>query len=78
MISYAPFWETLKKRGVSQYKLIRTYRISAGQINRLKKNMYISTGTIDKMCHILDCQVEDIIKYTPDEAMGQEIERIRE
>lgn len=63
MISYAPFWETLKRKGITQYQLINKYHISAGQLSRMRSNSYISTHTVDTLCEILDCQVEDIIKY---------------
>ena len=63
MISYAPFWETLKRKGITQYQLINKYRISAGQLSRMRANANISTHTIDVLCEILDCPVEDILKY---------------
>jgi len=68
MIDYTRFWETLKKRGVSQYKLIRTYHISAGQLGRMRKNKNVSTHTIGMFCEILDCKVEDIMEYIADQA----------
>ena len=63
MITYDPLWETMKTRGVSQYRLIKNYGVSSGQINRLKKNAYVSTHTIEVLCQILNCRVEDIMKY---------------
>lgn len=63
MISYKPFWETLKRKGITQYQLINKYHISAGQLSRMRSNSYISTHTVDTLCTILDCQVEDIMKY---------------
>lgn len=62
MVSYAPLWETMRRKGVSQYKLIYVYNISAAQISRLKKNMYVSTHTIEMFCKILECNVEDIMR----------------
>ena len=50
MINYDPLWETMKTRGVSQYRLIKNYGVSSGQINRLKKNAYVSTHTIEMLC----------------------------
>lgn len=66
MIAYDRLWETIKDRKLTQYKLIKTYGVSAGQIGRLKKNMYVSTHTIELLCRILDCQVEDVMEYRPD------------
>ena len=66
MISYAQFWKTLKKRGVSQYQLIKKYNFSAGQLSRMRANQNISTHTIGVLCEILDCRVEDIIVFIKD------------
>lgn len=66
MVIYDRLWKTLKERGISQYKLIKDYSFSAGQIGRLKKNSYVSTHTIDVLCSILECQVEDVMEYRPD------------
>ena len=64
MISYEPFYQTLKKKGVSTYKLINTYGLSRSLLDRLKHNKPITTVTIDDLCAFLDCNVEDIIVYT--------------
>nr|WP_294676496.1 helix-turn-helix transcriptional regulator [uncultured Blautia sp.] len=63
MISYEPFWNTLKTKGMSQYQLIQKYGISAGQLSRMRSNSNISTHTINALCEILDCKVEDILIY---------------
>ena len=47
MISYEPFWKTLKTKGITQYQLINQYHISAGQLSRMRTNANISTHTID-------------------------------
>ena len=64
MITYRPFWETLKNKNMTQYKLINTYHISAGQLSRLRANAPISTHTIDVLCDILDCNVNEIMEHT--------------
>ena len=64
MITYDKLWETMEKRHMTQYRLIRYYGISAGQIGRLKKNMYVSTHTLEVFCQILDCRIEDIVEYS--------------
>lgn len=66
MIIYDNLWETMKIKNISQYRLIRYYGISAGQISRLKKNMYISTHTVETLCGILNCSVSDIMEYRPE------------
>lgn len=63
MISYEPLWETMKRKGVTQYMLIKKYGISPAQITRLKRNESVSTHTIDVFCSILDCRVEDIMRF---------------
>ena len=67
LISYAPFWRTLKERGVSTYALINKHGISSATIARMKKGGGISTLKIDDFCRILDCKVEDIIEYKESE-----------
>lgn len=63
MISYKPLWTTLEEKGISQYQLIKKYKVSAGQLSRLRANNYVSMHTIDMLCEILDCNVEDIVVY---------------
>ena len=67
MISYEPFWATLKKRGMTTYGLIKNHNISSATIDRIRKGGDISTLKIDDFCRILDCRVEDILLYLPDE-----------
>ena len=66
LISFDPFWKTLKKKRISTYVLIKKYNISSATIARMKKGDGISTMKIDDFCRILDCNVEDIIQYRPD------------
>lgn len=66
MISYDNLWNVMKQRGISQYSLIKDYKVSPGQITRLKRNESVSTHTIEMFCRILNCDVEDIMKYIPD------------
>ena len=63
MIVYDKLWETMKRRGVSQYVLIKRFGVSPAQITRLKRNEGVSTNTIDKLCLILGCQVLDIMEF---------------
>ncbi|MBC5689263.1 helix-turn-helix transcriptional regulator [Mediterraneibacter sp. NSJ-55] len=64
MISYTPFWKTLQMKNISQYQLIKECGISTGQLSRMRSNQNISTHTINMLCSILDCKVEDILEYT--------------
>ena len=63
MISYAPFYETLKKRGVTTYKLIKDFGVSRSLLDRLKHNKPISTQTVDDLCSFLKCRVDEIMIY---------------
>ena len=67
VISYEKLWVTMKKRGITQYALIKKYGISPAQITRLKRNESVSTHTIEVFCKILDCGVEDVMEYIQDE-----------
>lgn len=67
MISYDNLWRTMKKKGISQYALIKKHNISPAQITRLKRNESVSTHTIETFCKILKCNVEDIMQYTDDD-----------
>ena len=67
MISYDRLWETMKKKGVSQYALIKDHHVSPGQITRLKRNESVSTHTIEMFCKILKCRVEDVMEYIDEE-----------
>ena len=67
MISYAPFYETLFKKGMTEYNLIYKQGFSANTIHRMKHGEAISTKTLDALCYALDCEVEDILKHVKDE-----------
>lgn len=67
MIVYDGLWTTMKEKGITQYTLIKTYKISPDQITRLKRNESVSTHTIDTFCKILDCEVSDIMKFVKED-----------
>lgn len=67
MITYDRLWTTLKKKNVSQYKLIKDYGLDKAQLYRLRNNMIVKTMILDRLCNILDCRIEDIMEYVPDE-----------
>ena len=62
-ISYKPFYQTLLRKDVSEYYLIKIEKIYANTLYRMKQGEPITTKTIDKLCEILECNVEDIIEY---------------
>ena len=64
MISYNRLWETMEKRKISQYRLIKEFGLSSCQMSRLKKNTYVSTHTLETLCRILDCRIEDVMEVS--------------
>ena len=67
MISYAPLWETMKRKNATTYTLQVKGEISSSTVRRLKANESVSTNTLDALCRILDCELDDIIAYLPEE-----------
>ena len=63
MISYKPFYETMYRKGITEYQLIFKEGISANTIHRMKKGLPITTTTLDTLCYILDCDVSDILLH---------------
>lgn len=63
VISYEPFYQTLFRKGITEYHLIFKEGFSANTLHRIKKGEAISTKTLDALCYSLDCEVEDIIKF---------------
>ena len=53
----------MQEKGISQYKLTKEYGVSNGQLDRLRKNENVSTFTLNKLCTILNCNLEDIAEY---------------
>lgn len=62
MISYAPLWETMKNKNISQYQLLKS-GIDNKTLDRLKKNKNITLLTLEKLCVILDCQPDDVLTF---------------
>lgn len=67
MIKYDKLWETMKAKGISQYDLYTHYHMNRSQLNRLRHNQNVEINTIDKLCNILACNVDDIMTHYPDD-----------
>jgi len=65
MISYAPFWQTLRSSGESTYPLTKNHHISGSTIANLRNNKPVNTTTINDLCRILGCRVEEVMEYIP-------------
>ena len=68
MISYDPFYRTIKEKGITTYKLINTYGLSRSLLDRLRHNRPISTVTLNDLCRICQCKVEDVLEYVEEES----------
>ncbi|MDE6727696.1 MAG: helix-turn-helix domain-containing protein [Oscillospiraceae bacterium] len=67
MISYAPFWETLKQNKLTAYQLMKYDKISSNTIHRLRHNLPIDTKTLNKLCKALECySISEVIEYERD------------
>lgn len=63
MISYKPFYDTMLKKGITEYHMIFKEGFSANTLHRMKHGEAISTKTLDALCYVLDCEVSDIIEH---------------
>lgn len=67
MIVYDRLWKTMKDRGITQYSLYTHHNVNRSQLDRLRQNKNVEVNTIDKLCNILNCRVEDIMEHIPDD-----------
>ncbi len=67
MIVYDRLWVTMKEKGITQYKLMKDYHFSSGQLDRLRKNGNVNTYTLNQLCEILNCDLSDIAEYIPNQ-----------
>ncbi|HIQ73319.1 MAG TPA: helix-turn-helix transcriptional regulator [Candidatus Cottocaccamicrobium excrementipullorum] len=65
MITYEPFFDTLKRKHITTYYLVNKCGFSKGTLDSLKQGRNINISTLDYLCELLDCGPEDIIRYTP-------------
>jgi len=66
MIDYRPFWDTLQKSSETTYTLIKKHGVSSATIDKLRNNKPLNTTTLDDLCRILNCRIEDILIYKKD------------
>ncbi len=65
MIDYSPFWNTLENSTETTYTLINYHHVSSAIIDKLRKNKPMNTTTLNDLCRILDCRLEEIAQYVP-------------
>ena len=68
MITYAPLWKTMEAHKVTTYTLRFKHGMSHATVQRLQTDMPVSTHTLNKLCTILGCRLEEIAEYIPDES----------
>ena len=66
MISYEPLWKTMEQKGITTYAVINRYGINPRTIHNLKHNKSITMFTLEKLCMILKCQADEIVRFLPD------------
>lgn len=69
MISYEPLWKTMEQRGETTYTLIHKYGINPRTINNLKHNQSITMYTLERLCQILNCQAECVVRFDSDDKL---------
>lgn len=62
MISYKPLWKTLIEKGINKTELRNMAGFSSGTLARMGKDQYIELRHIDKICHVLNCEISDVIE----------------
>ncbi len=67
MMSFAPLWETMKNKNVTCYALIYKHKLSRSMIDKLKHDRNVNISTVERLCEILDCNVQDIVVYKKQE-----------
>ena len=67
MIDYSRFWKTLEQSDENWYTLTKNHKISHSTLSRLKHNQDVSMKTINDLCRILNCRIEDLVEYVPSE-----------
>lgn len=65
MIDYSPFWNTLENSTETTYTLINHHHVSSAIIDKLRKNKPMNTTTLNDLCRILGCRLEEIAQYVP-------------
>ena len=65
MIDYSPFCKTLEKSNENWYTLTSKHKMSHSTLHRLKHNKDVSTKTLNDLCRILNCNIQDIVTYIP-------------
>ncbi len=63
MISYAPLWKTMKRKGITTYTLIYKLGFSAYTVTNLRRNKSITMNTLEKLCTVLNCTANEVVEF---------------
>lgn len=63
LVSYEPLWQTMQKKNITTYTLINKYNINPRTVNNLKHNRSITMYTLERLCDILECTPNDIVRF---------------
>ena len=66
-VSYKKLFHLLIDKGMTNAELMEKAGFSANIITRIKRDNYISLDSIEKICKTLNCGVDDILEFTPDD-----------
>ena len=66
-VSYKKLFHMLIDRDMSPAQLQQQTGYSANISTRLRRNYYVSLESVEKICRVLDCKVDDIVDFVPDE-----------
>ena len=66
MLDYSPMWETMRRKEISQYRLLKA-GIDNKTLDAIKKGNNITLLTLEKICTILECTPNDVVRFTTNE-----------
>ena len=67
MISYKRLWQKCEEKGITKYRLTEYYHMSRSLVWKLSHDMPVSANTLDRLCNILECRIEEICEHIPDD-----------
>lgn len=68
MISIEPFWKQMERKGITTYAMQNQFDLNPSEISRLKNNHNFTLKTLNRLCTLFECDIDDIIIYTPDKS----------
>ena len=67
-VSYKRLFHLLIEKDMTNAQLQQKAGFSANIITRLKRNGYVSLESIERICRVLDCGVDDVLEFTPEDS----------